>query len=185
MPGGAGRGVTPAERLPGYRRVHGELAGPGIAVAPSRHGRSSGAGIDPAPRPGGPGWAELPRSQPQAILALDFFTADLLNGTRIYVPCRHRAWHPAGTDIRGDPAPAQAWVLQQARNLLIGLEQARTRVKSVIHHRDASFTVAFDAVFRAGGTRIIRSARQPPPMNSIMERRIGSCRRELLVRTLV
>jgi putative transposase len=43
------------------------------------------AGIVPAPRRDGPGWAEFLRSQAQAILALDFFTADLLNGTRVYV----------------------------------------------------------------------------------------------------
>jgi len=43
------------------------------------------AGIDPAPRRDGPGWAEFLRSQAQGILALDFFTADLLNGTKVYV----------------------------------------------------------------------------------------------------
>ena len=30
------------------------------------------------------GWAEFLRSQTQGILALDFFTADLLNGTKVY-----------------------------------------------------------------------------------------------------
>jgi putative transposase len=50
---------------------------------------------------------------------------------------------------------------------------------------DASFTTAFDEVFRAAGTRIVRSAIQAPPMNSAVERGIGSCRRKLLDRTLV
>jgi hypothetical protein len=40
------------------------------------------AGVDPAPRRAGPGWAEFLRSQAQGILALDLFTADLLNGAR-------------------------------------------------------------------------------------------------------
>jgi putative transposase len=79
----------------------------------------------------------------------------------------------------------QAWVVQQARNLLMDLEDARTQVKVVLHDRDASFTAAFDAVFQAAGARVIRSAIQVPRMNSIMERWIGSCRRELLDRTLV
>jgi transposase InsO family protein len=43
----------------------------------------------------------------------------------------------------------------------------------------------FDEVFRAAGVRIVRSAVQAPRMNSIMERWIDSCRRELLYRTLV
>jgi hypothetical protein len=81
--------------------------------------------------------------------------------------------------------PVQAWVVQQARNLLMDLEDAGTQVKFVLHDRDASFTAAFDAVFQAAGVRVIRSAVQAPRMNSIMERWIGSCRRELLDRTLV
>ena len=63
----------------GYRRVHGELAALGITVAPSTVWQIlKDAGIDPAPRRDGPGWAEFLRSQAQGILALDFFTADLL-----------------------------------------------------------------------------------------------------------
>ena len=68
------------------REIAGELAGLGIAVAPStvweilkRHG------IDPAPRRAGPGWAQFLRSQAEAILALDLFTVDLLDGTKAYV----------------------------------------------------------------------------------------------------
>ncbi|HEY1000588.1 MAG TPA: integrase core domain-containing protein [Streptosporangiaceae bacterium] len=81
--------------------------------------------------------------------------------------------------------PAQSWVVQQVRNLLMDLEDTRVRVKFVLHDRDTSFTAAFDAVFQAVGARVVRSAIQAPRMNSIMERWIGSCRRELLDRTLV
>ncbi len=70
----------------GYRRIHGELAGLGIIVAPSTVWQIlKDAGIGPEPRRDGPGQAEFLRSQAQAILALDFFTADLLNGTKVYV----------------------------------------------------------------------------------------------------
>jgi hypothetical protein len=47
------------------------------------------------------------------------------------------------------------------------------------------FTQVFDAVFQAAGIRVIRSAVQAPRMNSVTERWIGSCRRELLDRTLI
>src|SRR5947207_4108893 len=67
----------------GYRRIHGELAGLGITVAPSTVWQIlKDAGISRAPRRDGPSWAEFLRSQAQGILALDFFTADLLNGTK-------------------------------------------------------------------------------------------------------
>jgi putative transposase len=81
--------------------------------------------------------------------------------------------------------PVQSWVVQQARNLLLDLGDAGTRAKFVLHDRDVSFTRAFDAVFQAAGIRVIRSAVQAPRMNSITERWIGSCRRELLDRTLI
>jgi hypothetical protein len=55
----------------------------------------------------------------------------------------------------------------------------------VLHDRDASFTAAFGAVFQAAGVRIVRSAVQASRMSWVMERRIGSCRRELLDRTLI
>jgi hypothetical protein len=70
----------------GYRRIHGELAGLGITVAASTVWQIlKSAGIDPAPRRDGPGWPEFLGSQAHGILALDFFTADLLNGAKIYV----------------------------------------------------------------------------------------------------
>ena len=70
----------------GYRRIHGELAGLGITVAASTVWQIlKSAGIDAAPRRDGLGWPEFLRSQAQGILALDFFTADLLNGAKVYV----------------------------------------------------------------------------------------------------
>ena len=58
----------------GYCRIHGELAGMGIAVAPSTVWQIlKNAGISPAPRRDGPGWAGRSSwSQAQGILALDF-----------------------------------------------------------------------------------------------------------------
>ena len=162
----------------GYRRIHGELAGLGITVAPSTVWQIlKSAGINPAPRRDGPGWAEFLRSQAQGILALDFFTADLLNGATVYVLAliehgTRRIWILGATEH-----PVQSWIVQQARNLLMDLDDARMSVKFVLHDRDASFTAAFDAVFQAAGIRVVRSAIQAPRMNSIMERWIGSCRR--------
>jgi hypothetical protein len=103
----------------------GELAGLGIAVAPSTVWQIlKSAGIDPAPRRDGPGWAEFLRSQAQGILALDFFTADPLNGTKVYI----LAVIDHGTRririLGATEHPVQSWVVQQARNPLIDLEEA-------------------------------------------------------------
>jgi transposase len=170
----------------GYRRIHGELAGLGVTVEPSTVWQIlKRAGIDRAPRRDGPGWPEFLRSQAQGILALDFFTTDLLNGAKVYVLAVIEHGTRRVRVLGATEHPVQAWVVQQARNLLMDLEDGGTRVKFVLHDRDASFIAAFDAVFRAAGVRVIRSAVQAPRMNSVVERWIGSCRRELLDRTLV
>ena len=70
----------------GYRRIHGELAGLGVKVAALTVWEFlRKAGTDPAPRRAGPTWSQFLRSQAEAILACDFFTADLLDGTQAYV----------------------------------------------------------------------------------------------------
>jgi putative transposase len=70
----------PRMRVP---QVHGELAGRGVKVAASTVWEIlRKAGIDPAPRRSGPTWPQFLRSQAEAILACDFFTADLFDGTR-------------------------------------------------------------------------------------------------------
>src|SRR5713226_3734051 len=70
----------------GYRRIHGELASLGVKIAASTVWEIlKNAGIDPAPRRTGPAWSLFLRSQAEAILACDFFTADLLDGTHAYV----------------------------------------------------------------------------------------------------
>src|SRR5712691_6129045 len=149
----------------GYRRIHGELAGLGIIVAPSTVWEIlKDAGIGPAPRRDGPGWAEFLRSQAQAILALDFFTADLLNGTKAYVLAVIEHGSRRVRILGATEHPVQSWVLQQARNLLMDLEDAGTRAKFVLHDRDSSFTQSFDAVFQAAGIQVIRSAVQAPRM---------------------
>ena len=112
----------------GYRRIHGELAGLGIVVTPSTVWRIlKSAGIDPAPRRDGPGWAEFLRSQAQGILALDFFTADLLNGARIYVLAVIEHGSRRVRVLGATEHPVQAWVVQQAPNLLMDLEDTGTR----------------------------------------------------------
>ena len=170
----------------GYRRVHGELAVLGVTVAPSTVWQIlKDAGVGPAPRRDGPGWAEFLRSRAEAILALDFFTADLLNGAKVYVLAVIEHGSRRIQVLGATEHPVQSWVAQQARNLLMDLDDIGIRVRFVLHDRDASFSAEFDAVFQSAGIRVIRSAVQAPRMNSIMERWIGSCRRELLDRTLI
>jgi len=142
-------------------------------------------GLEPAPRREGPGWAEFLRSQAKAIVALDLFTVDLLDGTKAYVLAAiehaNRRIRVLGATIH----PGGDWIVQQARNLLMDLDDAGSRVEFVPHDRDRLFHEGFDAVFIAVDVQIVRSGVRVPRMNAIMERWIGTCRRELLDRTLI
>jgi putative transposase len=88
--------------------------------------------------------------------------------------------------VRGVTAnPTAAWVAQQARNLMLDLGDHTEDFNFLIRDRDSKFTTMFDEVFRAEVVRIVLTAPQAPRMNAIMERWVGSVRRELLDRVLI
>ena len=170
----------------GYRRIHGELAGLGITVAPStvweilkRHGTG------PAPVRDHTTWSAFLRGQARAIVACGFFTAATLTGVTYHV---FAVIEHATRRVRVPGAathPTAAWVTQIARNLVMDLQDAGATVRYLIRDRDARFTQAFDAVFVGEGCEIVRTGVRVPRMNSITERWVQTCRRELLDRTLI
>ena len=170
----------------GYRRIHGELAGLGVKVAASTVWEILKTnGIDPAPRRTGPTWSQFLRSQAEAILACDFFSVDLLDGTQAYVLTvighATRRIRILGVTLH----PTGEWTAQQARNLIMDLgEQAAA---DQVHDPRPGLEL-HDRVRR--GPRRCRDPdravqRATPRMNAIAERWIGGCRRELLDRTLI
>jgi len=170
----------------GYRRIHGELAGLGVKIAASTAWEIlKNAGIDPAPRRTGHAWPHFLRSQAEAILACDFFTANLLDGSQAYVLAviEHatRRIRILGVTLH----PTGDWTAQQARNLMMDLGEQAHRVKFMIRDRGSNYTAAFDAVLAGAGIRTVLCNVQTPRMNAIAERWIGGCRRELLDRTLI
>jgi putative transposase len=171
----------------GYRRIHGELAALGIAVAPSTVWEIlNKAGIDPAPqRDAGPTWTSFLRSQAEAILATDFVVVDQLDGTKVYmlavIEHATRRIRILGTTTH----PATDWMLQQARNLLTDLEDTSTHIKFLLHDRDTSFSAAFDQLLATAGIQLIRTAVKAPRQNAVIERWFRSLRAELTDRTLI
>jgi putative transposase len=110
--------------------------------------------------------------------------ADLLDGTQAYVLAviEHAARR---IRILGITLHSTGeWTAQQARNLLMDLDEQARRVKFMIRDRGSNFTAAFDAILADAGIRIVLCNVQTPRMNAITERWIGECG-ELLDRTLV
>ena len=170
----------------GYRRIHGELAGLGVKVAASTVWEIlKASGVDPGRRQAGPTWSQFLRSQAEAILACDFFTVDLLDGTQAHVLAviEHatRRIRILGITLH----PTGEWTTQQARNLMMDLGEQAHRARFMIRDRGSNFTTAFDAVLADAGIRTVLCSIQTPRTNAIAERWIGGCRRELLDRTLI
>jgi transposase InsO family protein len=170
----------------GHRRIQGELARLGYAIAASTVWEIlHAAGIDPAPRRAGPTWRQFLAAQAQAIIACDFLVVETVLLRRLYVLVfiEHgtRRLHVAGVTAH----PTGAWAVQQARNLAMDLGDGLGALRFLIHDRDPMFTAAFGEVFKSEGLRIITALPRTPRMNAVCERVIGTLRRELLDRTLI
>jgi putative transposase len=193
-----GRPPTPAEvralvtRLArenpawGYRRIQGELVGLGIKLAASTVWTIlKEAGIEPAPRRFEQSWGEFLRQQAASILECDFLTVDTLFLKRVYVlffiELASRRVHLAGITTN----PDGRWVTQQARNLLMKLDEEGIRQRFLIRDRDSKFTGDFDEVFRSEGIRVIKAPVRAPKSRVHAERWVGSVRRECLDRLLI
>ncbi len=170
----------------GYRRVHGELAGLGYTIAASTvWSILRSAGLDPAPRRSGPTCKQFLTAQAEGIVACDFFHLETIALKRLYV---FFAVEHATRRVRilGVTAhPTGAWVTQQARNLLMDLDDAGRRIRFLIRDRDTKYTDAFDAVFAGVGADVVEIPVRAPRANAICERFVGGVRRELLDRILI
>jgi transposase InsO family protein len=137
-------------------------------------------GLDPAPRPASTTWRKFLRQQAAGIVACDFFTVDTIWLRRLYVlffiEHQTRRIHLAGVTAN----PDGAWVTQQARNLLLMLDEQRRRVRFLIRDRDAKFSRSFDDVFRSEGAEVVVTPVRAPRANAYVERWIATVRAECL-----
>jgi hypothetical protein len=72
--------------------------------------------------------------------------------------------------------PTGAWVVQQARNLLIHLDERVSAARFLIRDRDAKFTAPFDDVVTSEGVAVIKTPARAPRAYAYAERWVSDPR---------
>ena len=174
----------------GYLRIVGELLKLHCPVGNTSVRRIlREEGIYPKPRPDRTGradyqpWDRFIKLHVNTLVACDFFCKKVwaLSGKRdayclffIHVGTR-KTWVSPATYH-----PNEAWVRQQARNVLMWLEDQGLEATYLIRDRDTKFTASFDRLMNAANIDIVKSPVMAPNANAFAEAWVASIKRECL-----
>jgi transposase InsO family protein len=121
-------------------------------------------------------WSTFLKNHARAILACDFFVAVTATFRMLYVFVVIEHGTRRLTHVNVTAHPSADWTLQQLREV-VGNGGGH---RYLIHDRDRIFAKHLDDSIRALGVEVLRSPVASPKANSIVERVIGTIRRECL-----
>jgi putative transposase len=164
----------------GYRRIHGELCRLGFKIGASTVWTIlHRAGVDPAPKRSALTWRQFLRTQATSVLAVEFLHRDTVL-QRLHVLLVIEVVTRRVQVLGVTPQPVGEWVAQQARNLVVNLEEGICWSRFVLRDRDTKFTAAFDAVVAAEGIQVLRTPVRAPKANAACESFFATLKTELV-----
>jgi putative transposase len=169
----------------GYLRIVGELRKLGIDVSATLvRNVLRAAGVPPAPQRDQSDWRSFLRQHAATTLACDFLTVDTVLLRRLYVLVficigTRRIEYVACTS-----SPDGAWMLQQARNLLMDLDDRGERPQFLIHdvtRRSAAPSMLFSRARGSGSSGLRSGHRMRMRTSSAVSAAPGECLDRLLI----
>ena len=151
----------------GYQRIQGELLHLGVHVSATairstlrRHGLEPARGGPPAR--GGRSYASR---APESLRATS--SPSTRSGCNGCTCCSSSSWTADGSTWPGSPLiPTVCGSTQQARNLLLVLEERGRRVRVLVRDRDAKFCRGFDDMFYSEDAKVLVTPLQAPNANA-------------------
>jgi len=172
----------------GYQRIQGELLKLGYRVGASTIRRIRRLRrIPPAPlRATDTSSRRFLRAQASTKLAVDFFHVDCATTLkRIYAFFALEVGDPYMHILGTTSHPTRAWTTQQARNLLMDLDEHTATSRFLVRDRAGQFTTSSDAVLAGAGIDTVKIPPRCPRANCYAERFVLTARTELTDRILI
>jgi len=163
----------------GAERIRGELLKLGIEVAKrtiQRYGPKKRA-----PRGPSQTWSTFLKTHAKDVWACDFVPAIDLSFRQLFVFFIVELESRRVVHFSVTRHPSQFWVAQQLREATSEGQSPRY----VLRDNDSKYGSAFDVVAKATGIEVLRTPIKAPRANAIVERYIGSVRRECLDHVLI
>lgn len=172
----------------GYRKIVGELKKLGIRISKTTVRKIlKDSDIHPLPdkafkKPAVP-WTTFVHAHMDSMVGTDFFTKRIytLRGVLtaymlVFIHLGTRKVYCTAPTF----SPGEEWVMQQARNANMWLDDMGVTPRFLIHDRDSKFTKKFREFWKSEGVRCIRTPIKAPRANAFSESWIESFKRECL-----